>query len=143
MDTATVPAPDAELATAATKFEKITIESDGTKKGTVIKVNGKEVSNLSSMSFYWYDSSYSPVSFSYTVRDPDPKPGTLHSCTTYRLCSPVESVYATKANASTDDLAGQEALFKMEFSSSEYDLALARHEAEGPEAVRKQWAQIK
>lgn len=88
-----------EQATAATKFTKLEIVSDGTKDGTTIKVNGKAIPNLSSMYFSFYDSTYCPLCIEYTTREKDTKPGELGSYTSYRLNPPAPAA-ANRAEAS-------------------------------------------
>jgi hypothetical protein len=128
-------APKTEQAVAAVKFDKFTIETDGTKAGTKMLLNGKAVANISSLSFYWYDSIYCPISLSYTVSDQNKHaPGTLAESTTYRLrCPDMSPAYATKAEASTDAVPAQ---MEFEFAKASVDQALLDHEAECVEFAR-------
>ena len=51
-----------EKAVASQAFSKLTIETDGTKAGTKILLNGKEIEDLVSLSLMiWPRDSYMPV----------------------------------------------------------------------------------
>lgn len=139
MNTETLPEPQGEQAVAAVKFEKIVIETDGTRKGTVIKVNGKEVPNMSSLSFSFYDSSYCPICLTYTVTDPEYKAGTLGAYTTYRLRCP-EQAMASKAEASTDE---QVPTYEFEFNKTDFDVALANYTGQTIRRGNSNWSQLK
>ena len=73
-----------EKAVASQTFTKLSIETDGTKAGTKILLNGKEIDDLVSLSLMiWPRDSYMPVSLGFRVEDRDAKPGTLTSSTYY------------------------------------------------------------
>jgi hypothetical protein len=79
-----------ETAKAATKFDKIEITSDGTKKGTKILVNGSAIADLSGLHFHFYnDDCGSPVSFYYSTTDPNALPGSLVQYSSFELVPPV------------------------------------------------------
>lgn len=141
------PNPNTEQAAAAVKFTKFEVVTDGTAKGTTIKINGKEVDNLSSLSFYWYGGSYCPLSLSYTVRDPQSKPGELHSCTTYYLrCPEPVGAYATdgatvaKAEAAAGEVLADSLYFQ--FAKADNDPIAAAIQVANAEFKRSQWAQL-
>jgi hypothetical protein len=91
-----------EQATAGVAFKKFEVTTDGTPKGTKVRVNGAEIPNLTSLYFGHYPgSSYEAVSLSYTTREPAAKAGELSTYTTYSLRCPCESAYAS-ANASVE-----------------------------------------
>lgn len=111
-DNKSKPAPfqkakaEMEQAIAATKLNKVSIISDGTKDGTKILINGQAVPNLTSLSFRFYNDGYcGPVGLDYTVKDPSPKPGDLYSYTTYCFKPhDMNSAYANnKVVAATDE----------------------------------------
>jgi hypothetical protein len=78
-------------AVATTEFTSLSIESDGTRAGTVIKVNGKEVKNASTAYLSFYNDEYgNAVTFEFSTVDGDRSPGTLSNTTYWRLIPPVE-----------------------------------------------------
>lgn len=86
--------------TAAQKFESITIESDGTKEGTVIKVNGKAIKNVASSYFcFWNDTYGNNVCFEFSTKDLKAEPGTLQQTVYFRLCPPLASASANATDA--------------------------------------------
>jgi hypothetical protein len=92
--------PTVEKAEAAIALTKITIETDGTDKGTSILLNGKPIQNLESFSFNWYKSSWMPLSIGFRVQDTDVKPGSFSGSTWYYLVPPkTEEGNATRAAA--------------------------------------------
>ena len=78
----------AQKAVAAINFNKIEIESDGTRAGTKIMLNGKAIENLASLSFTFFNSDYSPVSLGFRVEDQEIKAGTLLGSTYFSLIPP-------------------------------------------------------
>lgn len=134
--------PKVEQATAGVKFSELTIKTDGTAKGTTIKVNGKEVENLSSLYFSWYGGLYCPLSLSYSVREKS-APGELHAHTSYSLrCPEPEPAYATRndpvkaeASVATDQL-------YFEFMKTQADPVTQKIEALRPKNVNP-WAQLR
>jgi len=78
-----------DKATASIAFSEINIKTDGTRDGTKILLNGKEIDNLANLNFsFWSDAYGSPVSLSYRVTEKDAKPGTLVGSTCYYLIPP-------------------------------------------------------
>ncbi len=76
---------------AAIEFKNLSIKTDGTKGGTTITLNGKEIKNLASLNFSFYDDSYGcPVNVGITTREKSPKPGTMSQMTFWQLCPPEE-----------------------------------------------------
>ena len=78
----------AKKAVASINFNKIEIESDGTRVGTKILLNGKSIENLASLSFTFFNSDYSPVSLGFRVEDQEIKAGTLLGSTYFSLIPP-------------------------------------------------------
>ena len=78
----------AQKAVAAINFNKLEIESDGTRAGTKILLNGKAIENLASLSFTFFNSDYSPVSLGFRVEDQEIKAGTLLGSTYFSLIPP-------------------------------------------------------
>jgi hypothetical protein len=79
----------------ANKFDSITITSDGTKAGTVIQVNGKEVKGLGSLHLmFWNDSYDNNVHISYSVESGG-DPGTLKATTYYSVVPPQANASAS------------------------------------------------
>jgi hypothetical protein len=133
--------PQTEQAKAGVKFTNFTVETDGTAKGTTIKLNGKAVENLSSLYFSWYGGLYSPISLSYSVREKS-NPGELHASTSYTLrCPESESAYATRADASADQSAADPQLY-FDFSTSSVDPVAQKIEALRAKGTNP-WAQLK
>lgn len=99
-DTAITPV----RADAAIPFEKLTIETDGTAKGTKILLNGKEIADLDVLEFRFTKSSWSKdggyVAIEYTTTDPKYTPGTLQQSTRHRLCPPSPDDAQASAHAS-------------------------------------------
>ncbi len=93
---------DPVLAVASQTFTKLSIETDGTKEGTTILLNGKAIENLASLSLMiWPRDSYMPVSLGFRVEDRESNPGTLSTSTYYSLIPPKPSDgTATRATAS-------------------------------------------
>jgi hypothetical protein len=91
-----------DKAEAGQKLTKLEIESDGTREGTTLKVNGKAVKDLASLSFYfWNDDMPGNVSLGYSVKDnPAEGSGEIGSTTYYSLCPPACGCDATLAQAS-------------------------------------------
>ncbi len=89
-----------DKSTASTEFTNVEITSNGTRAGTVVKVNGKEVKNLASACLTFYNDDYgNNVYLEFSTRDGDSKsPGTLVNTTYWRLVPPVEE----PATAATD-----------------------------------------
>ena len=82
------------------KFTKATIETDGTRAGTKITVNGKEVQDLASFRFsFWNDDYGSPVSLAFSVEDQSVEAGALREYKSYHLVPPQEQAEATVATA--------------------------------------------
>lgn len=76
-------------ASAASTFSSVEITSDGTRAGTVIKVNGKEITGLQTLGFNFYnDDLPGNVGLSFTTRDAQPQPGTLAQTTFWQLHPP-------------------------------------------------------
>lgn len=131
-----------EQAAAANKFTGFEVKSDGTQKGTKILVNGKEVENLSSLSFYWYGGMYMPLSLEYTIREPASVGGEFHKMTTYRLrCPEPQIAYAERATASAAEADPSQMFF--DFEQSDKDPLLAKVDAEKAVASRRDWAQLR
>lgn len=132
-----------EQATAALKFEKVEITSDGTREGTTIKVNGKEIKNLSCLDFCFYDSSFMPISLRYTIREKDVKPGELGSYVNYSLNPPAPATATDKATASEAAPAVEASLAS---EPADADLLLIDHEQAiasiEEEKKNNPWAQI-
>jgi len=87
---------------AATKLNKITIETDGTAAGTTILLNGKRIENLVCFDFTIYgprkdgvNSGQGMVCVNFSTEEPDVKPGELTAWTSYRLRPPVAAVAST------------------------------------------------
>ena len=78
----------AQKAVASINFNKLEIESDGTRAGTKILLNGKAIENLASLSFTFFNSDYSPVSLGFRVEDQEIKAGTLLGSTYFSLIPP-------------------------------------------------------
>jgi hypothetical protein len=77
-----------EQAVAAQKFSKVEVTSDGTRKGTVVKVNGATVPNMRTFSFTFWDDDYGQaVSMGFSTAE-EPKPGTLQQTQYFRLVPP-------------------------------------------------------
>jgi hypothetical protein len=91
-----------DKAIAGTKLTKLEIESDGTRAGTTLKVNGKEVKDLASLSFYfWNDCLPNNVTFGYSVADKaEENSGEIASTTYYSLTPGPCGCDATLAQAS-------------------------------------------
>lgn len=89
-------------AVAAQAFDKIEFTSDGTVAGSSMKVNGKEVKNLTYMNVTLYsDEYYKGVGVRYQVVDPNPKAGELLEARTFTLIpKPEPKADAAKAEAS-------------------------------------------
>jgi len=93
----TSPLP--EQAKAAVAMEKVELVSDGTVAGTVFKVNGKEVKNVSAMSLGLYNDEYDKtVWLRFTVADQadSVKPGELQEVKTFHLRPPPEPAQASQ-----------------------------------------------
>ena len=89
-----------EKTVAATAFTKIEITSDGTREGTAIKLNGKEIPNLQVLGFtFWNDDYGNNVSLDFSTRDAGAEPGTLSQTTYWRLVPPAKE--ADPANAAS------------------------------------------
>ena len=78
----------AQKAVASINFNKLEIESDGTRAGTKILLNGKAIENLASLTFTFFNSDYSPVSLGFRVEDQEIKAGTLLGSTYFSLIPP-------------------------------------------------------
>ena len=78
----------AQKAVASINFNKLEIESDGTRAGTKIPLNGKAIENMASLSFTFFNSDYSPVSLGFRVEDQKIKSGTLLGSTYFSLIPP-------------------------------------------------------
>jgi hypothetical protein len=90
-----------EKAIAGTKLTKLEIESDGTRAGTTLKVNGKEVKDIASLSFYfWNDDLPGNLSFGYSVQDKAAESGEIASTTYFSLTAGPCGCDATLAQAS-------------------------------------------
>jgi len=78
-----------EQAQAALAFTKLSIETDGTAKGTKIMLNGKAIENLGSISLTFFnDGLPSPLSLGFSTKDPDAEPGTLIQHSHFSLICP-------------------------------------------------------
>lgn len=77
-------------AKAAVEVTDINFSTDGTCEGSKLSINGKEVENLLSVSFYMWDEDCGKyLGCSYTVGDKhcDVQPGSMSESHTYRLVS--------------------------------------------------------
>lgn len=86
---------------AAETFTSATMTTDGTKAGTKITVNGKEVANLTSFCMSFWKNSYGPpISVSYSTSE-DAEAGEISSVTYFRMEPPeADGANASKAQAS-------------------------------------------
>lgn len=78
-------------ALAAQAFSKVEITSDGTADGTVIKLNGKEIADLTSFSFRFYDdhvAGFENVFIDFCTEDQDVAAGTVVGRTYWRVVPP-------------------------------------------------------
>lgn len=79
-------------------FESLSIQSDGTVSGTVIKVNGKAIDNVSSIYFsLWHDKQYNyhGISFEYAQAEVADVAGMMHKVIRYCLVPPIDQALAS------------------------------------------------
>jgi hypothetical protein len=82
---------EAIKAVAGDGFKTCTIETDGTKAGTTIKVNGKAIADLRVFSFsFWNDDYGNNVSLGFSTAAPASGPGNFSTTTYFTLVPPTE-----------------------------------------------------
>jgi len=87
-------------AKASVPLNKITIETDGTAKGTIIRLNGQVIENLTVFRLCLHnDGLPNPLSVSFTTKDPNPQPGSLTEMHQFSLVPAMADTYASTAGA--------------------------------------------
>ena len=91
---------EALKAVAGDGFTSCTIETDGTREGTSIKVNGKDIPDLRVLSFsFWNDDYGNNVSLGFSTSTPAAGPGEFSKMTYFTLVPPSTDAEASKAEA--------------------------------------------